>query len=256
MSSKPKPKDSRYIPRADRHLLWANSSGICSKKGCDNKCVVEATESDQAATIGQIAHIFAHSKDGPRPNPDGFTETTNLYENLILLCSTHHDLVDKQANTYTVTELKKWKEDHEAWVRRRLATEEFDNADLESIINWLSDEAGLPTDDFTIRPLSSKIQYNNLSQNSQTLITQGLMFVEEISGYVNNRQRYEKNFAQKLLNPLVNLYTELKNMGYNSDYIFDSLRVFACGNSIEYGKQSAGIALIAYFFERCEIFEK
>lgn len=46
----------------------------------------------------------------------------NRYENLILLCNTHHQLVDAQEATYTPERLRGIKEEHERWVEERLAT--------------------------------------------------------------------------------------------------------------------------------------
>ncbi len=45
----------------------------------------------------------------------------NRYENLILLCNTHHQLVDAQEATYTAERLRGIKEDHERWVEECLA---------------------------------------------------------------------------------------------------------------------------------------
>jgi hypothetical protein len=45
----------------------------------------------------------------------------NRYENLILLCNTHHQLIDDQEATYTPERLRAVKVDHERWVEDRLA---------------------------------------------------------------------------------------------------------------------------------------
>src|SRR5262245_18012463 len=96
-------KASRNIPIPDKNLLWQNSAGRCAKPDCRIKCAIEATDTDDAITIGEMAHIFAHSKKGPRPNPDLYIQERNSYDNLILLCGYHHTLVDGQQNTFTVT---------------------------------------------------------------------------------------------------------------------------------------------------------
>jgi len=79
-----------------------------------------ATARDNESIVGDECHIVARSSDGPRGNPVIPEEELNDYPNLILLCKTHHKLVDDQANTYTVEKLKVIKHRHEKWVRETL----------------------------------------------------------------------------------------------------------------------------------------
>ncbi len=248
--------NSRYIPQAVKNYLWKSCAGKCAYPECRTDLVIPGTDKDGPATIGEIAHIFAHSEYGPRPNPDGFTEATNSYENLILLCSNHHDEVDVQVNTHTVTDLKRWKSEHEKWIAFRLSKEEFDNADLEAIINWIADNSTMPSTDYTLRPLHDKMTYNHLSPSVQQLITMGLLRVSEVTTYVKHRTKLESKFAERLLKPLSDEYTRMRTDGRNGDLIFEELLYFACGDSLDFRNQAAGLAVIVYFFERCEIFEK
>jgi hypothetical protein len=48
----------------------------------------------------------------------------NGFKNLLLLCPTHHDLIDEQAEAYTVERLIGVKETHERWVREQLSPQE------------------------------------------------------------------------------------------------------------------------------------
>lgn len=249
-------KKSRRILSADKNHLWGMSAGRCAYPNCRIVLTKEGNKQDRPVTIGESAHIFARSKEGPRPNPEGFTEKTNQYENLILLCSNHHREVDGQPDTYSVAVLRQWKADHERWVAERLALEEFNSADLESIITWLTDHSIPASTDYTLPVLAEKIKFNNLSVRVQNLITVGSSRVGEVRIYITHRLRLDSKFAERLLAPLLTRYNMLKADGLNSDYVFDDLRQFACGNSPDFSKQSAGLALIVYFFERCEIFER
>jgi hypothetical protein len=62
-----------------------------------------------------IAHIVAHSSDGPRFNEAISPAERKRFHNLLLLCKPHHSLVDSKEHekTYTVTVLKGWKEARE-----------------------------------------------------------------------------------------------------------------------------------------------
>ena len=70
-----------------------------------------ATEQSDAAVIAQKSHIYAISTAGPRGTAGLTEKELNSHENLILLCPTHHALVDAQPETYTAEILKKWKQD-------------------------------------------------------------------------------------------------------------------------------------------------
>lgn len=62
--------------------------------------------------IGKIAHIVAHSDSGPRADSSYPKEKRDTYENWILLCGIHHDLVDALDSDYTVTDLREMKRKH------------------------------------------------------------------------------------------------------------------------------------------------
>ena len=61
-----------------------------------------------------MCHIVAVQPKGPRGQPRLTENDLNSYENLILLCPTHHAIVDNQPETYTPDMLRRWKDIHEA----------------------------------------------------------------------------------------------------------------------------------------------
>jgi hypothetical protein len=115
------------IPPAVSKLVWVRAGGLCAFPGCRQSLVQGTADAIPDALIGHVAHIVGHSEDnGPRseyPVPGG---DRNGPANLVLLCPTHHVLVDGQASTYTVERLIGIKEIHERWVRERLSIEEAD----------------------------------------------------------------------------------------------------------------------------------
>ncbi len=108
----------RNVSETDRVLLWGRSAARCNHPGCKRFLVEPATEWDAQAMCGQAAHIVAHSDDGPRGDSSFPREKLDAYENLVLLCGVCHTIVDKQPNTYTVEDLRAWKEEHESWIRQ------------------------------------------------------------------------------------------------------------------------------------------
>lgn len=249
-------ENTRHIPARDNDLLWRLSAFRCAYRNCKKELYKRANGNDRIANIGERAHIFSHSKNGPRPNPDGFTEDINKYENLILLCRNHHREVDQQPNSYSVTILKNWKTDHERWVADRLAREEFNTADLESISTWLTDNDLLPPDDFRLTPPAEKIRKNGFSAGIQKHINIGLQRMHEVEVYMTHRSLLDESFPARLLSPLLTQYEIFGSDSQSANHLFHDLVQFACGNSRDHSKWLSGIVLIVYFFERCDIFEK
>ncbi len=81
---------------------------------------MDATTADEESIIGDECHIVAKHLNGPRGNESITDDQLNHYNNLILLCKTHHKMIDDQPMTYTAEMLKKLKLEHEKWVRTTL----------------------------------------------------------------------------------------------------------------------------------------
>jgi hypothetical protein len=82
--------------------------------------------------LGEMAHIIAQGKSGPRANGSSPDDT---YANLILLCPTHHKQIDKAPNQFPVELLIKWKVEHETWINYSLSQHKCSDIDeLKSII--------------------------------------------------------------------------------------------------------------------------
>ena len=69
-----------------------------------------------------MAHIVARSPDGPRGNKQLLTQDLDDYENLTLLCPTHHVEVDKCPDAWPVERLRAIKAEHESWVSEQLSS--------------------------------------------------------------------------------------------------------------------------------------
>ncbi|WFU42222.1 hypothetical protein QA640_07030 [Bradyrhizobium sp. CB82] len=63
--------------------------------------------------LGEICHIAAASPQGPRYDATQTDEERHGFGNLILLCPTHHTVVDADLEAYTVARLVKMKAEHE-----------------------------------------------------------------------------------------------------------------------------------------------
>jgi hypothetical protein len=105
----------------DLKLLWGRAGGMCSKPGCseDLTAIVEKG----AYIVGERAHVIGRKPAARRGTVEGGSDK---YENLILLCPTHHTHVDKAPEgTYPEELLHSWKAEHESAIRTAGKTERF-----------------------------------------------------------------------------------------------------------------------------------
>lgn len=108
-------------------LLWANAAGRCSFTDCEERLTVEQAAQAAPHTLGEMAHIKGKRKESNRYDKNQKDEHRDSYENLILLCPTHHTLIDKpeNENIYSVDVLVKMKIVHEDNVSKRLGVEDL-----------------------------------------------------------------------------------------------------------------------------------
>ncbi|WP_157106618.1 HNH endonuclease [Nocardia arthritidis] len=96
--------------------LFALSMNQCAFPGCSTSIV------DETGTIvGRVCHIRAQSAGGPRYDPSQTDEQRHDLDNLILMCATHHAVIDDWDNlaTFTVEYLVEIKRTHEETARSK-----------------------------------------------------------------------------------------------------------------------------------------
>ncbi len=108
------------IAKKDLKILWARSAGRCSFRECEQKLILEDSETSNQI-IGEVAHIIAKSEKGPRGTPNLTPDFLNSYENLILLCPNHHRLIDSFPEKYEAEILKEMKYNHKIRIRESLS---------------------------------------------------------------------------------------------------------------------------------------
>jgi hypothetical protein len=95
--------------------LFAYSGNQCAIPNC-KELLVDKT----GAMLGKIAHIHAAEKGGPRFLSSMTNEQRRAFENLLLVCGKHHDIIDYPGNVdaYSAEALRKFKAEHEGRFRR------------------------------------------------------------------------------------------------------------------------------------------
>jgi len=102
---------------------------------------------------------------------------------------------------------------------------------------------------------AAKLQYNQLSAAAAVLLTAGMTRAETVKKYLRglaDQTRYDRVAAA-----FRGRYAELKAQGLPPDDIFVGLQKFVAGEELPSPThQAATLAVLAFFFEACEIFER
>lgn len=115
---------SGSINNKEQKILWSRAAGRCSMPDCRRKLTFDKAEETGSITFGQMCHIVGekNAETSPRGISKLPLENRNEYSNLILLCSNHHEQIDKDELSWPVELLHKIKSDHELWVEESLAS--------------------------------------------------------------------------------------------------------------------------------------
>lgn len=82
------------IPDRVKYTLWVKSAGRCQYRGC-NKVLHQDILTKRNFNQAYIAHIVADKAKGPRGDVKRSPKLAKKLSNLMLLCDTHHRLIDK-----------------------------------------------------------------------------------------------------------------------------------------------------------------
>jgi len=90
--------------------LHSAARNLCAFPDCQENIY----DKEYDSVVGEICHIRAKSIKGPRYDPEYPKSELDEKENLILLCSKHHKIVDDNPKAFSVEELTEMKEKHES----------------------------------------------------------------------------------------------------------------------------------------------
>jgi len=246
------------IPARDQRLLCTRSGSVCANPKCRKELVIALTkEGDRESTVAEMAHIKGEKPTAPRYDPNMTDPQRNAYSNLIFLCRACHKEIDDQPKKYTVEILHEMKKNHEEWVKETLRSNIINVtfAELEVITKYLNSNQIEADESYTLIPPKEKIQKNELSQLTERLITMGLTQVKYVAKFIENFPDIE--FGTRLRNGFISEYEKIRGeQGLKGDDLFDELVQFASGGSGNGKLRAAGLSVLVYLFEKCEVFEK
>jgi len=91
-------------------MLFAASGGYCQNPSCSRELFIDYPE--KRIHVAEMAHVFAANDEGPRANTALSEEERGAFENLILLCSLCHTIIDKAPEVYPDLVILAWKRAH------------------------------------------------------------------------------------------------------------------------------------------------
>ncbi|MCU0797622.1 MAG: tetratricopeptide repeat protein [Akkermansiaceae bacterium] len=92
----------------------------CSSPSCGKQTTGPHSNPEKSIRIGKAAHIFAAAPGGPRYSSVQLSEERCSIQNGIWLCSNCADLIDKDADAFSVDLLRDWKANAEAAALKEL----------------------------------------------------------------------------------------------------------------------------------------
>lgn len=234
---------------------------LCMRNGrycaiCHNELIIDNQDIQNETIIAEITHIKGKKPGSARYDASMTEKERNSCENLLLLCANCHKMVDDQPVTYTIQRLYQIKKDYEDWIdqRIRVAIVDVSFAELVVVTKYLVSGQATPTEKYNIIPPKDKIKKNNLSQRTEHLIIMGMTQVKQVAEFIDSC--LDVDFGERLKGRFVIEYNRLlKKENLEGDDLFNSLFDFASLGSNEFKQRAAGLAVLVYLFEKCEVFE-
>ena len=115
--------------------LFAISGSLCAMPKCHNPLI----DAETGIVTGRICHIKAKNPSGPRYDKNQSERERNSFDNLILFCPIHHDIVDKRPDKYSVEKLLEIKKAHES---SHVKSEDITDTQAQEILNNIKIDEG------------------------------------------------------------------------------------------------------------------
>ena len=247
---------SRHIPLPIKTRLYMKCGRRCAMPNCRIDLLPEI-DKDAETNISENAHIIGFSKNGPRAEKDLTDSEKNLETNLIVVCSNCHTIIDKNPKIYTTNKLQKIKKEYEKEVLDKLMDDvpNVGFSELEDVLKYLASNVVTIQDEYTLLKPKEKINKNNLSEHVAQLILRGMIGSNQVSQYLQKHPNLQQGnqIRERFVQEYKRLYNEKK---IKDDDLFYSLLDFASLHSNEEKKTRAGLSILVYLFEECEVFEK
>ena len=251
-----------------KQILAYKSGNRCALPDCGCELSPPSDNNGDPINLGEAAHIIGeHGGRGKRPpaaryDPSMSEKEKNHYNNLLYVCRNCHQKIDslpQGERDYPVERLRKIKTEHEQKVREALI-EAFSNVgfpELEEATQWiLSIPFEQKDNGFELSPVKEKLKKNHIADDSLWVIAPALSCTKIVRDFIQSAAQTDVNFPERLKTGFLQKYYSLKQQGHRGDDLFNLMCQFSQQGSKKQSKKSAGLAVLVYLFEACEVFEK
>ena len=105
--------DRKEFSEKTKTIIAKRAGYRCSFPDCNKILIGPGSASEEVIELGECAHIFAASKNGPRKKGALSDEDLRKAENGIYLCREHHKIIDAKQTDYPSELLMQYKSKHE-----------------------------------------------------------------------------------------------------------------------------------------------
>lgn len=133
---------------------------------------------------------------------------------------------------------------------------DLNSLQIKSIIPVLKfiERREVPSDVPVDAPDPQKLEFNNFRIEVQDLLKSGRRKEKLVQDYLENVR--DPSYGESLAEAFRGKYDSLKSSSLQANEIFDELRKFTGGDQFHDSfEQAAILAVLSYFFERCDIFD-
>ncbi|MCK1338284.1 hypothetical protein ABIB06_007375 [Bradyrhizobium sp. LB8.2] len=240
-------------------LLAFRSGGICAFPGCAKPLVYTAIVGDDTA-VGEAAHIAGEKPAAARYDATMTDAQRDHVDNLIYMCEGDHTVIDKVPADWPTANLLALKATHEEKASAAIAEAFSDVAfpELQHAVAWVSSQppATVSGPNFDLLPPEEKIKKNDLSNGSRHTIAAGLSSRTTVADFVAAETQLDPDFPDKLKSGFLAEYFRLRHQGHKGNELFELMCAFSQRGLKSQGDRTAGLAVLIYLFEICDVFEK
>ena len=129
--------------------------------------------------------------------------------------------------------------------------------ELEKVTSWVKTISPQePTRDYSLVEVSAKMKRNEISADNLVLMKTGLSVAQEIKQYIESVSKTDRLFPEKLRDGFLQFYHKFRLEGARGDELFENMCELSQRGFESQKERSAGLAVLIYLFEACEVFEK
>lgn len=238
-------------------ILAFRSGGVCALPKCGKHLTYDAKVGDDTY-VGEAAHIRGEKLGAARYDATMSDAQRDNVDNLIYLCTDCHTIIDKVEADWLTATLQDLKAKHEKQVREAMEVAFADVAfpELQNAVAWVATQAPAADGTFDLVKPDEKIKKNGLSNGSRHIIAAGLTSRATVSDYVEAEAQLDPDFPERLKAGFLEEYYARRKEGHKGDELFELMCAFAQRGLRRQADKTAGIAVLIYLFEICDVFEK